>query len=81
MTTKKLDTRSALLGLGAGILVTVALGAALPTTTPGRFQVAGTGNQAVIVDTATGQAWTAHYDSSSGKTDGEFYLPKLGERR
>ena len=74
---KRFDTKSALLGLAAGVLLTFALGAAASGGGQiGRFQVAGTASQAVIIDTATGKAWTAFLSQNAGQTDPEFKVPK-----
>ena len=59
---KKLDSKSALVGLVAGVLITFTLGADAAGDKPqiGRFAVAGAGDYAIILDTATGRAWTEH---------------------
>ena len=55
MKTKK-DLQMLLLGLAVGVLVTLGLGAAAPkSTSPGRYQIGGTSNNALVLDTATGQ--------------------------
>lgn len=77
----KLDTKSTLLGLLLGVLATVAIAAASSSGQTGRYQVAGTGSHAVIVDTATGQAWSTFLSPSGGRSDGDFYRPKGDERK
>ena len=77
----KIDIKSALLGLGVGVLVTLGIAAASSPGTVGRYQIAGTGNQGLVLDTATGQVWSGFFSSSSGKTDGDFFQPKIGEKK
>lgn len=72
----RIDLKSALLGLLLGILAVVGIAAASAPGHVGRYQVGGTGAHAVIVDTATGQAWSAFLSSVGGKTDSNFYQPK-----
>ena len=73
---KKLDLKSALLGLIAGVVIMVALGAAPSIGPVGRYQVAGTASHAIIVDTQTGKAWTAFFQQHGGNTDADFKAPK-----
>jgi hypothetical protein len=77
----EIDSKSTLIGLGAGVLGTLLVGAASSTPTPGRYETAGAGNHAVIVDTMTGEAWSAYMSSTEGKTDADFYKKKPAERR
>ena len=75
---KKLDPKCALLGLAAGVLVTLALGAATSGVNPnGRFQAAGTTSHGIIVDTQTGKAWTTFLSQHGGNPDVEFRKAKL----
>lgn len=76
-----LDTKSALIGLLLGILAAVTIAASSSAGNAGRYQVAGTGSHAVIIDTATGQAWSTFLSSAGGRTDGNFYQPKSDERK
>lgn len=64
-----IDLRSALLGLIAGIVVTLTLGAAtaLPSAS-GRYAIAAGAHGGYLVDTSTGQVWYA--------TDSDFKKPK-----
>lgn len=75
-----IDPKSALIGLLLGILGAVAIGAATSPGQHARYQVAGAGNHAVILDTATGQAWSTFLSSAGGRTDANFYRPKLDEK-
>ena len=72
----KTHTKSILIGLLAGIVVTIAVGAGLPTNREvGRYQVAGAGNgNAVIVDTVTGQSWQYGFGNNGavGGSEGFF---------
>jgi hypothetical protein len=77
----KIDIKSALVGLGVGVLVTLGIAAAPSPGTVGRYQIAGTGNQGLVLDTTTGQVWSAFFSSSSGGTDGDFFKPKSGEKK
>lgn len=77
----KLDIKSALIGLSAGVLITLGIGAAASPGSVGRYQVAGTANQGLIVDTATGQVWRAYFHSNNGNTDGDFFSPKIGDKK
>ena len=73
----QLDIKSALIGLGIGILDMLGIAAASPPGPVGRYQVAGTGNHGLIIDTATGRVWHGFFPSSSGNTDPDFYTPKI----
>lgn len=78
----KIDIKSALIGLLLGVLVTVAVAAASAPGPAGRYQVAGTGNYGLVLDTATGQVWTMFFSSTGGRTDGEaFYQPKAAQTK
>jgi hypothetical protein len=77
----KIDIKSALFGLGVGVLATLAMAATSSPGTIGRYQVAGTGNHGLVIDTATGQVWTGYFNPAGGKTDGDFFRPKIGEKK
>ena len=77
----KIDIKSALSGLSVGVLVMVGIAAASSPGPVGRYQVAGVAAHAVIVDTATGQAWSTFLSSSGGRADPDFYQPKTGEKK
>ena len=74
----KIDTKTALAFL-AGILATIAVGAASNTAQVGRYQVAGTGQHGLVVDTMTGQVWQQYYPPNQGGSDADFLKPKLGQ--
>lgn len=78
---KQIDLKSALIGLGLGVLVTLGIGAVSSPTSVGRYQVTGTGNHGLIIDTATGKVWRGYFPSNEGRTDGDFFTPKIGERK
>jgi hypothetical protein len=77
----KIDIKSAMLGLAFGVLATLALAAASSPGPVGRYQIAGTGAHGLIVDTATGQAWSAYLPMTEGSTDPDFRQPKIGEKK
>ena len=66
---KKIDLKSALLGLVLGVIVTAAIGAVSSPAQVGRYQIAGTGNQGLVLDTVTGQVWSAYFSSGGGRED------------
>ena len=77
----KIDIKSALVGLGIGVLVTLSVAAASWSGPVGRYQVAGTGNHGLILDTETGQVWSGYFPSNEGKTDADFFRAKIGDRK
>jgi hypothetical protein len=79
----RIDIKSALIGLSLGVLVALGVGAASPpiSVSVGRYQVACAGNDGLIIDTATGQAWRAHFPPDRGTTDGDFFTPKIAEKK
>ena len=77
----KIDMRSALVGLCAGVLVTLAIGAA--SSGPGavgRYQIGGTSTHAIILDTANGETWFKHFPAHAGYTSPDFEKPKTGAK-
>jgi hypothetical protein len=77
----KIDIKSAFIGLGVGILVAVGVAAASSSGSVGRYQIAGTGNHGLIIDTVTGQVWRGYFSSDLGNTDGDFFAPKNNEKK
>ncbi len=77
----KIEIKSALIGLVLGVIVTLGIAAASSPGSVGRDQVGGTGNHGLILDTVTGQAWSAYLPSNEGKTDTDFFSPKIGEKK
>lgn len=77
----KLDIKSALLGLCIGVIVMLGLAATTSPGPVGRYQIAGTGNHGLIIDTATGQVWQGYFASNGGTTVGDFFTPKLAEKK
>ena len=74
----RFDLMSALIGIVAGVIVTLTLGAAAKVNGPtGRFQITGTHSHALVIDTATGQVWRGFFPPGSGNTDGDFLNTKL----
>ncbi len=74
----KID-RMTLVAFVAGILVTAAVGAASSSAQVGRYQVAGTGQQGLVIDTVTGQVWQNYFPPNQGSGDPDFFKPKLGQ--
>lgn len=77
----KIDTKSALIGLGVGVFLMLGVAAASSPGSAGRYQIAGTGNHGMVLDTATGQVWSMFLSSTSGKADGDFYKPKIDGKK
>jgi hypothetical protein len=77
----KIDIKSALIGLGVGVVVMLGVAAASSPGPVGRYQVTGAAAHAIIIDTATGQAWSTFLSSSGGRADPDFYQPKTGEKK
>jgi hypothetical protein len=77
----KIDIKSALVGLGVGFVVMLGIAAASSPGPAGRYQVTGVAAHAIIIDTATGQAWSTFLSSSGGRADPDFYQPKTGEKK
>jgi hypothetical protein len=78
----KIDIKSAVFGLGAGVLVMLGI-AAMPSSRDanGRYQVAGVGNHGLVLDTATGQVWRAYFSTTEGITDGDFFKAKIDAQK
>ena len=72
----KIEFKSALFGLGNGILVTLAVAATARSGPVGRYQVAGTATHGLVIDTTTGQVWSKYLPQQSGSSDADFALPK-----
>lgn len=73
----KIDVKSALLGLSLGILATVAVAASSSPRPVGRYQIGGTGEHGLVIDTATGRVWSAFLPTGGGSTDGDFFTAKF----
>ncbi len=79
---RTIDLKSALLGLGLGVIATLAIGAVSPSShVVGRFQIGGTGNQGLVIDTMTGQVWSYYFSSAGGSASANFFEPKVVEKR
>lgn len=74
----RIDLKSALCGLVIGILAMLLVAAATPSSGVGRFRLDATPSYALLVDTTTGQVWTANFVSSASVrgTDADFYSAK-----
>jgi hypothetical protein len=71
-----IDLKSALMGMGVGVLAIFVLGATDSGNQTGRYQAAVGTSYAVVVDTVTGQTWGANVVSLSGVHAG-FFEKKL----
>lgn len=74
----KIDIKSAVIGLSVGILVTLGVAAASSSGSVGRYQIAGTGDHGLIIDTVTGRVWQGFITSNG--TDGDFFQPKIDKQ-
>lgn len=73
----KIDLKSALCGLAAGILAMLAMGAATSSSAIGRYQVASGSGFVTIVDASTGRACGANLASPGFQTiHPGFWEPK-----
>jgi len=77
----KIDIKSALIGIALGVLGMLVIGATGPTGPVGRYQLGGTSNQGLVLDTATGEVWAMFFSSGGGKADPDFFLPKNKEKK
>jgi hypothetical protein len=85
----KSNVKGMLAGLFVGVLATLVLGSSFPTSHIGRYQIAGSGAFFVMIDTATGQAWSGDFhatinnpvpaDFSGPAAQMRFFQPKLGD--
>jgi len=81
----KIDIKSALIGLGAGVLVALVVAAASSSgSSVGRYQITSNevnsyGSECFIIDTTTGKVWKALIQAP-GKTDDGFFQPKNDEK-
>jgi hypothetical protein len=74
----KID-KTTLVAFLAGSLVTLAIGAASSSVQVGRYQIGGTGQQGLVIDTVTGQVWQHYFPPNQGGADPDFLKPKLGQ--
>lgn len=77
----KIDLKSALFGLSLGVVATVAVGAASSSGPVGRYQISGTSEHGLVIDTATGQVWRAFLPTGSGSADGDFFTAKIEQKK
>ena len=76
---KQFDVKSTLLGLAAGLLVMLTLGAqgSAPASQVGRFKMTMSESHAFVIDTSTGQVWRGYYPAGGdGDTDADFLKAK-----
>ena len=81
----KIDIKSALVGLGAGVLVALVVAAASSSGgSVGRYQIAGTGqngngSECFVIDTTSGKVWKASIPPNCAN-DAGFFQPKNDEK-
>jgi len=76
----QINFKSALCGLVAGVLATLAIGAGTYSSATGRYQVATEGNVALVIDTQTGKVWMKGWQSMNDlKNNADFFDSKLAE--
>ena len=72
----KIDIKSAVIGLGIGILAMLGIAATSSSGSSGRYQIIGIGNHGVIIDTDTGQTWQSSLPDNVIRTDVGFSQAK-----
>ncbi len=72
----KIDVKSALVGLAVGVVAILALGAASPSSSIGRYRVAGNTPYFLLVDTTTGKVWAGNFQAGLRNTDADFFNAK-----
>ncbi len=81
----KIDIKSALVGLSAGLLVTLVVAASTSSgNSVGRYQITsagqgGNGSECFIIDTMNGKVWTAAVSPNCDTTPG-FFQPKNDDK-
>ena len=81
----KTDIKSALVGLGAGVIVALVVAAASSSGRPvGRYQitsneVASYGSECFVIDTVSGKVWKASVQPNGG-SDGDLFQEKNSEK-
>jgi hypothetical protein len=76
---KQIDTKSTLIGIVIAVLAMLAVGTTRPNGPVGRFQIGGTSEWGMVLDTTTGQVWRTHLGPGGGRVDPEatFFGQKL----
>jgi hypothetical protein len=79
--TLKIDLKSAACGLAVGVVTMFVIGAAdSPAVAVGRYQIAGSLNYFLIVDTTSGKVWTGNFPSNGSRgADPDFFDAKTGK--
>ena len=78
----KIDFKSVLIGMLAGIVVMLGVGAGVGDHQIGRYQATVGNGHGLIIDTTTGQAWQCYLGTESGgSTDSGFFRSKLPESK
>lgn len=75
----RINLQSVVLGLLLGISVTLLVGASgkeKQAQQLGRYQIGGTGNHGMVLDTQTGKVWSYYFQSNGGTRSGDFFSEK-----
>ncbi len=77
----KIHIKSALFGLTLGVVATFAVAASTSSGSVGRYQIAGTANHGLVLDTVTGQVWSAFFLPNQWTTYPGYFQPKLDVKK
>jgi hypothetical protein len=77
----QIDIKSALVGLVFGVVVVLCVAAASPSGAVGRYQIAASHEQGMVLDTVTGKVWSYFFVPGSGRTDKSFFEPKASQEK
>jgi len=80
----KIDIKSALVGLGAGVLVALVVAAASSGSSAGRYQITstgqnGNGSECFVIDTVSGKVWAASIPPNC-QSASDFFQPKTSDK-
>jgi hypothetical protein len=63
----KIDLKSALCGIVVGVLAVLVIAAETSPHQTGKYQIAGSLNYFLIIDTQTGKVWTGNFPSNGSR--------------
>ena len=79
----KIDLKSLLIGLLVGVVAILVVAAESPSNQTGRYQITGSLNYFMILDTQTGKVWTENLPANSSRansvgkdSDPDFFTAK-----